>query len=202
MNNWQKSENIIDEMIKGSNGTLWGVKLEQSDHFPILLKAFEFIGETGLLLDIGCGAGDVNRAWKGDYLGVDLDWVIENVAKKCNVDKNYISMEITPQNISLLPKADVVLMNAFLDIQTNPHDIFNAVLKHDSKKIIIHRQRLQQNMHAESIETQISYANTEIPSSIMSANKLYCDTKELFPNAAISLLNWANDWYTIIIEKN
>ena len=68
---WKESKDIIDQMIKGSNGTLWGFKLEGSNHFPILMNLLNKSGQSGLLLDIGCGAGDVSKFWKGEYLGID-----------------------------------------------------------------------------------------------------------------------------------
>ena len=90
MKKWEENKDIIRQMISGSNGTLWGNRLEQTGHYPVLKECLDIVGQSGLLIDLGCGAGDVSRVWRGDYLGIDFDWVIEKVAKVCN-QANYLS---------------------------------------------------------------------------------------------------------------
>lgn len=187
-------------MIKGSTGELWGKRLEQSDHFSVLNNLLEAAGQTGLLIDLGCGAADVSRVWKGVYTGVDLDWVIEKVANNCNPGNKFIAGDATLEStIKTLPNADIFLMNAFLDVLENPHDIFDMIMTSNVNKIIVHRQRLTQDQ--EHHEIRGSYGNTEIPSSIMSLNRILM-TIHKFPDAKFEILHWQSDIYSFIVVKN
>ena len=197
---WEESDSIVDQMIKGSTGELWGHRLEQSNHYGLLKHVLDIAEIRGGLLDVGCGAGDVSRSWNEDYTGADLGWIIEKVSKLCNPSKNYVSMDITKENISNLPHSRVVLMNAFLDVREDAHEIFEEILKIKSEKIIVHRQRLSQQN--DRIEYQKSYGGSVIPSSIMSIEKINNLSKSLFPNSNILIFHWQNDYYTFIVSKN
>ena len=197
---WEENEKIIDQMIKGSTGELWGKRLEQSDHFAVLNNLLEAAGQTGSLIDLGCGAADVSRAWKGEYTGVDLDWVIEKVANVCNPGNNFIAGDATVEStIRKLPSADVVLMNAFLDVLENPHDVFDMIMTSNINKIIVHRQRLTQDQAY--CETRGSYGNSEVPSSVMSLNRILT-TLSKFPDAKFGILHWQSNVYSFIVDKN
>jgi hypothetical protein len=170
---WQESDKIVDQMIKGSNGTLWGFKLEESSHYPILQKLLEISGNKGLLVDIGCGAGDVSRIWGADYLGIDLDWVIQRVSKQCNPDKSFLSLDLTTQlNFQDIPESNCVLMNAFLDVQENPIEILEKICKEaNTNWIIVHRQRIQ-DIEKGKFEYVAGYGDSLVPASTMSFNEL------------------------------
>jgi len=197
--NWEENEKIIDQMIKGSTGELWGARLEQADHYKILRDLLESAGQKGILLDVGCGAGDVARSWNGKYIGIDLDWVIEKVSKVCNPNFDFHSMKITPESIKDFPDADVIFMNAFLDVLENPHEIFDTIMSSKCEKIIVHRQRLSQDK--EYFEVRGSYANSKIPSSVMSLNKIVSSIHK-FPNAEFALVHWQSDFYSFMVIKN
>ena len=197
---WEESDAIIEQMIKGSTGELWGVKLEQSDHFLLLSHALNHVGIEGDLIDVGCGAGDVSRIWDGNYKGVDLDWVIERVSKVCNPGNDYISMNLEIENVKELPKARVALMNAFLDVRSDPHEMFEELLKLDIGNLIVHRQRLSQN--SSSIDFRPGYGNTSVPSSVMSLDKIVADVENFSPGAKISLFHWQQDYYTFVVRKS
>jgi len=197
---WEESDSIIEQMIKGSTGELWGVRLENSDHFGILKTLLDTAGHTGTLLDVGCGAADVSRVWKGEYTGVDLDWVVEKVANVCNPGNKFIIGDATVEStIRSLPSSDVVLMNAFLDVLENPHHVFDVLMSLDTNKIIVHRQRLTQDQAY--YEIRGSYGNTEIPSSVMSLNKIVSSIRK-FPNAEFYLVQWQSDFYSFMVIKN
>jgi hypothetical protein len=194
MKKWDDDDDIIKQMIQASNGTLWGNKLEQSNHYPILKKCLEFIGNDGLLIDLGCGAGDVSRTWEGNYLGVDLPWVIEKVAKVCNVAQ-YISADLT-QEIPVLPKAKCILMNAFLDVQKNPHEILSNVIdKIEAEWIIVHRQKIGK---IDDFMLEKSYGDSFIPISTMSYK-----TIESFSSVVeiVEIVPWENNYYSIVMKK-
>ena len=197
---WEESDRIVEQMIKGSTGELWGVKLEQSDHFPLLSHVLNHVGNEGDLVDIGCGAGDVSRVWNGKYTGVDLDWVIRRVSKVCNPTHNYISLDLTVESILNLPRARVALMNAFLDVRDDPHEIFNQILAIDIDNLIVHRQRLSQNQNF--VEKRPGYGGSEVPSSVMSLEKIAAAVEKLRPTSKISLFHWQQDYYTFIVSES
>lgn len=197
---WEESDNIVEQMIKGSTGELWGVKLEQSDHFPLLSHVLNHVGNEGDLVDIGCGAGDVSRVWKGNYTGVDLDWVIRRVSKICNPTCNYISLDLTVESVSNLPKFRIALMNAFLDVRDDAHEIFDQILANNIDSLIVHRQRLSQNQHF--VEKRPGYGGSEVPSSVMSLEKIVASVEKIRPTAKILLFHWQQDYYTFIVSES
>lgn len=197
--NWGESDHVVDQMIKGSTGELWGVTLEKTDHFPLLSHVLEIVGNENSLIDIGCGAGDVSRVWKGEYVGVDFDWVIERVAKICNPNSNYVSLDLNVDSVKKLPKAKVALMNAFLDVREDPHEMFEQVMGLEIDSLVVHRQRLSQSSCV--IDKRPGYGGTSVPSSVMSVDRIMSFTEKFAPNATISLFHWQQDFYTFIVRK-
>jgi hypothetical protein len=190
---WEEDDDIINQMISGSNGTLWGKRLEQAGHYPLLRECLNVTGQNGLLIDLGCGAGDVSRVWMGDYLGIDLDWVIEKVAKVCN-QANYLSANLS-ESIPQLPRSKCILMNAFLDVLENPIPVLNSVLDNaDTEWVIVHRQKIG---YEDGLTLGPSYGGAIIPASIISIDSL-----KLIMKRAISyeLYHWDGDYHTIAMR--
>lgn len=196
---WKESDLVVEQMIKGSTGALWGKRLEEADHFPVLKKAIDSVGNFGTLLDIGCGAGDVSRVWKGKYIGSDLPWVVERVSKKCNPAHEYFPIDLNTSTIQSLPSARVILMNGFLDVRDNPHEIFESLLKMNYENFIVHRQRLSQDSF--KIEYLNSYGGTIVPNSIMSWNRINESVMQHDSKSKIYLIEWQGDSYTIIVSR-
>lgn len=197
---WEESDAIIEQMIKGSTGELWGSRLEGSDHFSILKHSIEAVGNYGTLIDVGCGAGDISRVWTGDYVGVDLPWVIERVSKVCNSGGKYLSMDINADTVKSLPESRVVLMNAFLDVREDPHEIFESILQTNFENLIIHRQRLSQK--DSKIEHRDSYGNSTVPSSVMSWERMHSSVMASNPNSHLALIHWQQDYYTFTVSRS
>ena len=197
--NWSESDFLVEQMIKGSTGELWGVRLEDSDHFPVLKHSIESVGNSGTLLDVGCGAGDVSRVWTGDYIGVDLPWVVERVSKFCNPGKNYFSLDLNVSTVNSLPPCRVLLMNAFLDVRENPHELLDSVLQSNFESLVIHRQRLSQK--ESKVESRKSYGDSTVPSSIMSWERIHESVMTRNPSSHISLIHWQQDYYTLIVRR-
>ena len=196
---WRESDLIVEQMIKGSTGELWGKRLEDTDHFPVLKQAIDLVGNFETLLDIGCGAGDVCRVWNGKYIGVDLSWVVERVSKKCNPLQEYISIDLDSSTVFSLPESRVVLMNAFLDLREDSHDFFESLLKMKYENFIVHRQRLSQNNS--KIEYRKSYGESTVPSSVMSWERICQSVMQSNSNSKISLIHWQGDNYTFIVSR-
>jgi len=142
---WEDS-NCYEMMLKGANGLLWG-KLEESSHFKVLESLLNIV-DKGSLLDVGCGAGTLSKTkiiQDFEYTGVDSNGIIEKLAKKFNPEANFIGLVIDENSdLLLVKKYDVVVMNAFLDVLTNPLNILKKILKNSKNWVIIHRQSVIQ----------------------------------------------------------
>jgi len=194
---WLENSKIIDQMIKGSSGELWGHRLETSSHFPLLNNILNHIGQNGLLIDLGCGAGDVSRIWKDDYLGADLSWVIEKVSKICNPSAQYISINIKNDSLEILPRCRCVLMNAFLDVQENPFSILEKVCCMNTEWVVVHRQRVQ-NIEKSTFQYVKSYGDSQVPSSIISFAELN-EIKNKYSKEFL-IQKWENDSYSFAMR--
>jgi len=193
MKKWVEDNAIIEQMIAASKGTLWGNRLESAGHYPLLKHCLDEAGQDGLLIDLGCGAGDVSRVWMGDYLGLDLDWVIEKVARVCN-NSNYLAFSLW-DHIPRLPEANCLLMNAFLDVQENPEEALERVLNSIACKwVIIHRQKIGRS---DDFSLGTSYGNSSVPVSVMSVdtvNKFLKRAKES------KVFHWDCEYHTIMMR--
>lgn len=194
---WKENDQIINEMIKGSSGELWGHRLEQADHFPIL-NHFLDLSNSQMLLDLGCGAGDVSRIWKKEYLGIDLPWVIEKVAKICNSNANYLKIDVLKEGINSLPSSDCLLMNAFLDVQEEPLSLLRDIcVSRKYKNIIVHRQQLIAKSNLKEKRYGKGYGNSTVPVSYIS----WEDLSELKIEYQIEpIVKWAGDYHSFLMR--
>lgn len=194
---WSENDMIIDQMIKGSTGELWGNRLEQSAHYPLLKSILEDIGHKGLLIDLGCGAGDVSRTWHGEYLGADLSWVIERVAKVCNTTAQYISLNAQNDDLTSLPKCRCVLMNALLDVLEKPEEVLRKVCETvDTDYVVVHRQKIAE---IPEIRYGKSYGDAIVAVSTLSEESL----KKICLDYKIKqakFFHWAGDYHSFILK--
>jgi len=196
---WEKNDEIISQMIKGSSGELWGKTLEQSDHFHIMKKTLSHIDKSFTMVDIGCGAGDVSKFWEGNYLGVDLEWVINNVAKVRNPNQQFLSLNVV-DNAKLIGSCakKFLFMNAFLDVVQDPIELLEELIKLKPEAIVIHRQRVDDNLKS---EPRTSYAGAVVNSSVISKDDIKRITFKLNENSSVYFYHWYDEWYSIVITK-
>lgn len=198
---WSENQEIIEQMKKGSSGELWGVRLEQSDHFPILSHFLRSVNSSGLLIDIGCGAGDVSRVWPGKYLGVDFDWIVEKVAKVCNPNADYLDLDCHSENIDRLPNCDVVLMNAFLDVSKEPSKVLNDILNlKKSNYVIVHRQRIKDDYENDTVDITQGYAGLPVYRSCMSFHNLNSIFRKHSVDNNVQVIHWQSDYYSFCMR--
>lgn len=197
--NWKEDEKIIEEMNKASSGELWGHKLQGSSHFPVLKALLDHVGHYGLLLDVGCGAGDVSNIWGGQYVGIDLDWVIENVAKKQNSNANFLKIDIQDDDLSQIPPCRVVFANALLDVVHNPIEILTKLCNLRTDYVIIHRQRLRESKPHE-FEFRKSYGESVVPSSIITFLELKEISKKFSIDNNVTIVPWESDSFSFIMR--
>ena len=66
--------------------------LGKSDHFESLNNCFK-MSKGEKLLDIGCGTGEVSKAFPNwEYTGADLPHIIQDVSQKSNPSAEYIAL--------------------------------------------------------------------------------------------------------------
>jgi len=196
---WAKDDDIISDMIKGSTGELWGHRLEQSDHFPLLKSLLDEIGHQGVLIDLGCGAGDISRVWKGQYIGADLDWIIEGVSKKCNPSAEFINFDVINDDIKKLPPSKAIIMNALLDVLEDPVSILRKVCHADTEFVVIHRQKIV-NTKNDQIEMGLSYGKSVVPVSKIAKNEIERIISDLSKETYVNVKAWNNNYYSFIMR--
>lgn len=196
---WREDKSIIDSMNKASSGELWGHKLEGSSHFPLLKLILDRVGHHGLLLDVGCGAGDLSRVWGGQYVGVDLDWIIDNVSKSCNPDATFIKADIQKGDLKSLPECRVIFANAFLDVVHNPCEVLRKLCNLKSDYVIIHRQRVSKTK-PDVVELRESYGDSQVPSSIITFQELNEIANDFAVDKNVAIAHWQSDSYSFIVR--
>jgi len=180
---------------------IYGEKpLNNLSHYPILKNCLDEIKHEGLLIDIGCGAGDVSRCWNSEYLGIDLEWVVEKVSKKCNPNKTYSSIDILNSKKLNIPPSNCVLLNAFLDVVQNPSEILDKILcECKTNWMIIHRQQVSSSKENDFFTYGKSYGDSLIPVSTISLNNL----KSIFIKhdaKNVKVFHWNSNYFTILIK--
>lgn len=186
-------------MIKGSSGELWGVTLEQSWHFNALLWTLESFDNSYVLYDIGCGAGDVSKCWNGEYVGLDLDWVIDNVSKIRNPNQKFLHFDATKDDIRNFKnhsKKSIFFMNAFLEICQDPIKILEKLIQANPDALIIHRQRIGDDSQS---EWRQSYGQSTVYSSVIPENSIEEIAKKI--NANIKKYHLMDEWCSFVIAK-
>ena len=132
-----------DEDILPSDMAIKSVEweLDKSDHFVYLKEAFDMCREYKSIADLGCGAGNVGKVFSDmDYVGYDLDHIIEKVSKKVNPELSYISFDAYDTDFEFCKNYDVVLSNSFITELKYCGNILYDILDRCNKYVILHRQ--------------------------------------------------------------
>lgn len=145
--------------------------LEKTHHFLQLEKLINICNPCDSLVDIGCGAGELGRVHKNKkYLGLDLQNIIENVAKVKNSNLNYICFNACDEQIpNEVNKYDVIVMNSFLSELIDPISFLKKLFLIKNKYIIIHRQNFTNK--TTYIEKYSSYAGLISTNSYINNNE-------------------------------
>jgi hypothetical protein len=197
---WYNSDILPEEMVKGAKAEIPGwKKLEDTDHFKVLEKITSQIRFDNIV-DVGCGAGEIGRVYKGiEYLGADLDHIIDSVSMRVNPDLKYLRFDAYASEFDFLKNYDLVLLNSFLSEMINPIEILEKILKKSKKYVILHRQDLS-NSKETKIEMYRSYGGIEATNCIISKGELTDLCFEF--DFSISILDTnLNDKKTILLEK-
>ena len=99
------------------------------------------------LLDIGCGSSSLQSFEivknNFEYCGVDLPWIINDVARRVYPDSRYIEKDLTDlEELDFIRGYEVIVMNAFIDVMQYPIEMLTKVLSYADKYVLIHRQRI------------------------------------------------------------
>lgn len=157
---WHTPE-VIEEMNK--NYPIYLKLMDETPHIQALknhIATIERIWPPKVLkvIDLGCGTAQISLLFdknKWIYIGVDMPHIIEGCAKKWHPERGFIAANLTKPDVFdtdiQIGEADVILMNAFIDVMENPLTILDRVLSKASRYVIIHRQEFSQLFFTESI---------------------------------------------------
>ena len=156
------------------------------------------------IIDIGCGGAKISTLCKKHtYVGADLSFIIDGVAKIKHPELTFISMDAETTNWEFISKFDVVLLNAFIDVMEFPLDALTKVLSKASKYVWIHRQELSITKKTHLIANN-SYGGQTFHSIInaMEFNKLYQSHGfELVHCLECGFSNWEANGSSILLKK-
>lgn len=166
---WHTPE-VIQEMNK--NYPIYLKLMDETQHIQALknhIATIERIWPQKVLkvIDLGCGTAQISLLFdknKWIYIGVDMPHIIEGCAKKWHPERNFIATNLTKPDVFdtdlEIGEADVILMNAFIDVMENPLTILDRVLSKASRYVIIHRQEFAENHPTVSIVNDSYNAKT------------------------------------------
>lgn len=162
---WHTPE-VIEEMNK--NYPIYLKLMDETPHIQALknhIATIERIWPPKVLkvIDLGCGTAQISLLFdknKWIYIGVDMPHIIEGCAKKWHPERGFIAANLTKPDVFdndiQIGEADVILMNAFIDVMENPLTILDRVLSKASRYVIIHRQEFVNNLGTH-VELRQSY---------------------------------------------
>lgn len=192
-NAWYDSSIVPREMIRGAKAEIPGWRtLENTTHFIALDNLVKNSGGKSII-DIGCGAAEAGRIYENmKYAGADLPHIIEQVAKKVNPDKTYITFDANDsEDFDFIKEYDIVLMNGFLSEITNPLEFLEKILQNAKKCIIIHRQDF--NNEKTFLENYTSYGGKPATNSNINYKELVALVEkynfEIAENISSNLVN-------------
>lgn len=166
---WQTPE-VIQEMNK--NYPVYLNLMNETEHINVLKKQITTIeniypGKVLKVIDLGCGTAQISLLFdknKWIYVGVDMPHIIEGCAKKWHPERNFIAANLTKPDVFdtdlEIGEADVILMNAFIDVMLDPSTILDRVLSKASRYVILHRQEFAENHPTVSIVNDSYNAKT------------------------------------------
>ncbi len=143
-----KMNEFYDTHVKGKN-------IDQLPcHIKVLLELFNTISEKDLLvIDVGCGtasSSEIVTSIGFEYMGFDLPHIIENCAKRNYPNYQYIKGSID-SHYDYLGYADILLLNAFIDVMEHPIISLDKILSVAENYVIIHRQEISETKETHSV---------------------------------------------------
>jgi len=191
---YQKSsyKNMIDSLFK--------YPLLETPPGQLLNQMIKSI-DYDLCLDIGCGTGQIGQIAK-NYTGLDLDHIIENVAKKAFPNFCYLKKDIIQnRNMIYMEKYDLIIMSAFIDIMERPVGILGDILMYCQKYVILHRQEISKEKPTQSFKNK-SYGSWTWHSII---NRNDFDTLikdfEIIKEESCGYDNWEDSGHSFILKR-
>lgn len=183
---------MVDKII-GVNG--WG-RIESASHFPLLKEMVEDCSPTKMA-DVGCGAGEVGRAFSGiDYCGFDLPHIIDNVAMVVNPKLKYEKFDAYNFDYSVLKSYDLIVCNSFISELEFPIGVLREIIKNTTKNLIIHRQSMA------SIESNDAYKTYGDLVTVKTTLSMQSITDLLLPFHRIIRMSYSDCGWSLIIGRN
>lgn len=149
-----------------AKGVHWNSKESQYTRFEVLIDFIKDDVKDSSLIDVGCGYGELflylrekRLLPKKDYLGIDCEEFMINLAQKRFKDELFYNCDILTQ---LVPKADYLVCSGALNI-FDGNDFLLAIQKcfNASRKGFVFNYLVQDaSLHKLSQETILRYLNT------------------------------------------
>lgn len=192
---WMNSGSY-SKMLDGARGILFP-KLLESDHVGIL-KQLIIAAQPKRMIDIGCCSAEVSLLAKDfEYVGADLEDVINNVSKVMHPEISYISFDAFTSNFKFVEEYDTILMNAFIDVLEDGENIFANVLNAASSKVILHRQCIRKNNEVNLLSSPYNGKTYQCVFSISTFKSIL--TKNNFKIKQQH--SWTNDYFSFLLER-
>lgn len=196
-------QDIVAEMQKAFHNSQSG--FFQLDHIKALQQNIAVLPQKQLVIDIGCGTAQSSQLFQNHtYMGADMDFILNGCARVNFPDHNYIVFDAETYDFNSLESADVLLMNAFIDVMQHPIEVLDKVLAQEIEFILLHRQEFSDTKPTQVIRNP-SYCG-ETWHSIINAiefNKLI--TKHgytVVSSGRCGFGNWEEGGHSLLLKKN
>ena len=152
----------------------------------------------GRVIDLGCGSGKMSKFFK-DYTGVDLPKTVKNIGKVMSPKVNFIECDLIKDDISFIGEYDIVFMDAFIDVMSDPLRILSRVLLNSNNYVLLIRQEIGKET---KITRNPSYGGWTYH-SVIGMNDLY-KVLEVCGFRIVQVTNncIAENWNNFILQKD
>lgn len=192
---WLNSDSY-SKMLDGARGILFP-KLLESDHVE-MLKQLIHAANPKRMIDLGCCSAEASLlATNFEYVGADLEEVINNVSKVMHPEISYIPFDASTTDFAFVKEYDTILMNAFIDVLKDGDKILDKVLAASTKKVILHRQCIRKNNETNLLSSPYNGKTYQCVLSIATFKSLLAKNNFKITHQYI----WTNDYCSFLLER-
>ena len=192
---WLNSESY-SKMLDGARGILFP-KLLESDHVGTL-KQLIHAANPKRMIDLGCCSAEASLlANNFEYVGADLEEVINNVSRVMHPEISYIPFDASATDFSFVKEYDTVLMNAFIDVLKDGDKILDKVLAAATQKVILHRQCIRKENELNLLSSPYNGKTYQCVLSVNTFKSILSKNSYKIKQQHI----WTNDYCSFLLER-